>query len=686
MPEDDTSSQSNRPWRRAFVLLAFACVFSFLTVSSMRRSSATYDEVAHLPAGYSYLLMDDYRMNTEHPPLIKKLAALPLVFRDTWPSAETLADTGQPAAAQPLIKRSWEMGRTTPTEAQWLFGHATLYSARPETVAKAEVSHPLALDPRVSLQKNDFQNNADDFLFLGRLPMVCLGLMLGLLIFLWAEHLFGFAGGTLALLLYSLDPNFIAHSGLVTTDVGMSLFLLGAVFFLWRTCQHLTWVNGTATALFFGLAFVSKFSAVLLLPMFLLLGIWRMGSSQPWPTGSQRILSTRLQKAAGFTAVVIACMATTWIIIWSCYSFRYSAFAELPPESPVPSQQINRIPATLPIELQVRSDAAARFLKKKDAQSSLYRKNVAELTDKAPLGVVANLVLWCRDLKLLPEAYLHGFAYLRHASVARSSYLLGEISAFGFWEYFLCTFFFKTPILTLAAFAGGLAVAIRRRQSWFFFPLVPVFVYLAVSLASGLNIGHRHLLPIYPFLFVMAGSVALIWKKWQPAARRWTAILAVVLVAVSSTVVLAPPWRPAVVYPHYLSYFNELAGGPRNGYQVLGDSNLDWGQGLPELKEWLDARNIKETVNLCYFGMADPRYYGFSHVKLPGGYHLEPATDFSKAVIPGYVAISATNLQGIYFTDRRRAAWRNFLADAELIDVVGYSIFIFRLERPPRER
>lgn len=219
------------------------------------------------------------------------------------------------------------------------------------------------------------------------------------------------------------------------------------------------------------------------------------------------------------------------------------------------------------------------------------------------------------------------------------------------------------------------------RGTWFAFAflLLPVAVYLFVSVQSRINIGHRHILVIYPFLYVLCGSLALWWMKWTPNVRRWTAAIAPVALAVNTLVVFAPPWRPQVVAPHFLAYFNELAGGPRNGHKHLVDSNLDWGQGLKALKRWLEERGIHEPINLCYFGTASPRWYVGPHINLPGTYDFAPSVDFDQARVPGYLAISATNLEGAHFSEEGRARWRQFLASARLVDVIGYSIFIFQV-------
>jgi hypothetical protein len=238
--------------------------------------------------------------------------------------------------------------------------------------------------------------------------------------------------------------------------------------------------------------------------------------------------------------------------------------------------------------------------------------------------------------------------------------------------------------VTLAAIALAVFCWLRRADRWadFAFVLIPPAIFFAVCVWTRLNIGHRHILPIYPFLFVLCGSLALEWQKWQPRVQQRTAVVALALIVISSVLVFAPPWRPAVVFPHYLAYFNELAGGPRNGYKNLVDSNLDWGQDLKGLKSWLERKGVAEPINLCYFGVTDARHYGFPHVNLPGTFDTAPSVTFEEARVPGYVAISATHLQGLYFSEEGRAAWRKFLANATLVDTIGYSIFIYRKDAP----
>jgi hypothetical protein len=524
--------------------------------------------------------------------------------------------------------------------------------------------------------------------------------MLAVLVYLWAREMFGMAGGVLALALYCFDPNFLAHGGLVTTDVAVSLFLFGAVYFLWRACRKLSAGNIALTVLFFTLAFVTKFSAVLLVPMFALIGPGRIFSREAWPAPLK--LSTCRRKAAAFAALLAVCAVATFIGTWAAYDFRYSAMAD-PHRAAgavreyLPANYVmDHEAGTLPISNVVQRTAAIKSLLAKQSDTPNDEAIRAAMPSAKP-GLLGSFVLFAQSRRLLPEAWLYGFAYAEMTSLQRSSFLMGAYSDRGFRSYFLWVFLFKTPLPTLLAIAAAIIVALRRRMPWASrgaFIVVPVGVYALVSLGANLNIGHRHLLPIYPFLFVLCGVLAMPWRSWKPATRKWSAAAALAIIALSSSFVFAPPWKPQIVFPHYLAYFNELAGGPENGHRLLVDSNLDWGQDLKGLRTWMDAHLAPgESINLCYFGMADPRYYGIPHINMPGGYIYEPQQNFLKtpdgaigignAISPGYLAISATNLEGVYFSEQTRGWWREILKHATLVDTIGHSIFIYKIDSIP---
>src|SRR5271154_2685323 len=136
-------------------------------------------------------------------------------------------------------------------------------------------------------------------------------------------------------------------------------------------------------------------------------------------------------------------------------------------------------------------------------------------------------------------------------------------------------------------------------------------------MASDLNIGIRHVLPLYPFIFVAMGWAAtMAWERW----RRGTGV--VLLIVMSALAV-----ESLGAFPNFIPFFNAAAGGSTGGFHLLGDSNLDWGQDLPLLSDWQHA-HPRTPLYLSYFGLADPSYYGIRYTNLPGGYPYGPRGEF----------------------------------------------------------
>jgi hypothetical protein len=182
-------------------------------------------------------------------------------------------------------------------------------------------------------------------------------------------------------------------------------------------------------------------------------------------------------------------------------------------------------------------------------------------------------------------------------------------------------------------------------------------VYVFVAVSSGFNIGHRHLVPVYPLLFVLGGASAA-WLARR--AGRWLVAVALVWL------IGANLW----IHPHYLSYFNELIGGPRRGHLYLADSNIDWGQDLKRLAHYARA-HPDESIKLAYFGSALPASYGFASETLPSymPFPHEPA-----ALTAGTYVVSLTQLLGIYEARAAAEYWtdpKNVRRYAAYIDLAA---------------
>lgn len=532
-----------KPARLAAALLLAALLAQ--CVLSMRGQNASYDEHSHLPAGYTYWKTGDFRLNPQHPPLVKLLAALPLVLLD------------------PHVRwthKSW--AGDTPDE--WDFGGRLLYA---------------------------WGNDADRLVFWGRVPIVLLSLLLGVYVFRWSAERFGPRAGVFGLVLYAFCPNIIAHSRFVTMDVALSTFLTMTFYYLWRYRR-----DGTRRALWMcatslGLALASKFSAVLLAPV---------------------------------------------VVAWVAWPR-----AVAPPSGPAAGTK--------------------RSKKKKDA---------AAVARPAPSGALAAIVViggsaaivWGSYFFSDPGAYFRGLAAVRgdhHPD--HYFYLMGHFKQGGWWYYFLTACLFKAPVPAMLAIAAAGVIAWRERASQAHadaFLLAPAVLFFVLTSALAPNLGVRYVLPVFPLFFVFASRIGEMLTRSR-AGLAFITVLAVWQVAGTLR-----------VHPDYIAYFNEPSGGPARGYRLLDDSNLDWGQDLKRLGEYLKERQITD-VRLCYNSQGHPPYYGISARRI-----LTP--QLAQAPEPGFYAIAVSCLLRVRGSNEPGKPDLDWLARYEPVGRVGYSFYLFR--------
>ena len=570
-------------------LVAGLLVLTFaLALTSAVQKSPTMDEQNHIARGAAYLGTGDPRLSIEHPPLVNLLSALP---------AHLLLDL-----RLPLDTFFWEVG-------EWYqFADLFLWKTNP---------------------------NADQIVFLARLPIIGLGLILVSLVFRWADARFGPWGGLLAAAFLALDPNFLAHTRLSTTDVGGACFVFLAAYALWRAVRHPYNMKGTPTAprsaaapswlrtlgsgLALGLALSSKLSNLLFGPIF---GLALIGDAlvirdaQP-PHGCRRRC---LARAARNLAALALPAILGLLIVWATYSFQVGRLSENGPLLPAP----------------------------------LYLKGIGAILDFTTGG--------------------------------RPAYLFGRYSHQGWWYYFPVAFAVKTPLATLAALllaTGSVLCPSRRARTA---PgaivddivlLIPPIAYFLVVTTSNLNIGYRHLLPMLPFLAVHIGRLG---QPAVPSANRrgghFTHLPRLLLPGLLALWLALATVR---IYPHFLAFFNPIGGGPEEGWHILADSNVDWGQDLKELKAWMERGGV-ERVRLSWFGSARPEHYGINFDLLPGVPHgglmcEHPPFDPHQPE-PGLYVISVSNLAGVSLCDPDLYAWfRARPPDAK----VGYSLFVYEV-------
>jgi hypothetical protein len=236
-------------------------------------------------------------------------------------------------------------------------------------------------------------------------------------------------------------------------------------------------------------------------------------------------------------------------------------------------------------------------------------------------------------------------------------------------SYFPVAFLIKTPLGSLLLVLASLLLfrrgqALTRRAAIFL--LAPAAILVAAAMQGRINIGLRHILPVYPFLFVVASRLATL--RFRDPLRRAMALgLPVAATALSSL----------HAAPHQLAYFNELVGGPGNGYRYLSDSNIDWGQDLKGVKEFMDRERLP-MIYLSYFGNTPPAAYGIRYQYVPAFGHLErpPADLLPPEAGREILAISVNSLQAVHFEDKNLFRW---LYAKKPIEKIGYSIQVYDL-------
>lgn len=257
------------------------------------------------------------------------------------------------------------------------------------------------------------------------------------------------------------------------------------------------------------------------------------------------------------------------------------------------------------------------------------------------------------------------WATLKRLETGRSSFIMGRHTLTGVWWYFPAALAVKTPLLVLAGAAAGLWLVFKDFRRDYLWLVIPPAVFFAVALTAKVQIGYRHIMPVMPFLAVLAG-LALARLPWGQKGA-WLGALLLAGSAASA----------ARAHPHYLAYFNEAAGGPANGYKLLVDSNLDWGQDVKSAADYLASRGNPPVI-FAYFGVARPENYGIAYAPLGVVSNVE--LKGTGAQVCGMkevlLAVSATNLQGTYYPDKQTFAW---LKARKPVFAAGYSIFIYDL-------
>lgn len=467
-------------------------------------------------------------------------------------------------------------------------------------------------------------NDVDAIVRTVKIPMLLFFVLSAIYVFKWTRELYGDKAGKIALVLFAFSPTVIANSRFVTTDIPALFGVLLASYYFFKYLKDSNRKNLIIAGVAFGIAQLLKFSVFLLVPYFLLIALIYIFVKKDWKV----FLMTILIMVIGFIGVV-----------WPWYGWHVQNY------DPV----------------RQHSDTEALL-------ATYGNRNFADpvvfLSDKP---YVRGLAQYGLGLLMVNQRVIGG----------NTVYFLGKVERFGNALYFPIVYFIKESL----AFWGLLAIALFYlfRQAKFkasiwrwtkehfieSMMIVWLIIYWTVSIRGSLNIGVRHLLPVYPFTIILtAGLLAGFLKK--NAKPKLLIIAGLLGWYVFETV---------HIHPFYLTYFNQVAGGPSGGHRLVVDSNLDWGQDLKRLAHWVEDNNVK-NIHLDYFGWADQSYYLGSNFIWTRSTDFKSKEDFLRANPDGgYLAVSASFYMGTRGEPDKGYAW---LDEFEPVTVIGNSIFVWK--------
>ena len=451
-----------------------------------------------------------------------------------------------------------------------------------------------------------YGNDAKAILWRARIAAVGLTLFLALAVFLVVCSMWGLGPAFLALILLVFEPNFLAHGALVTTDIAVTLGVFLGVSSFYFYLNKPTALRLVSAGVAAGVCLAIKHSGVLLLPMLIGLAVAELSPAVDPP--NEKVFPRGARRASHLAASIVAIVAISIAVLWSMYGFRYAAR---------PAGQV--VTPSLPE----------------------FAKGISPLE--------SSLVLQIARWHLLPESYLFGVVDISLAGTI-PTVIFGKYYPSARWFYFPSVFIVKCTLgflllCCLALVSGTLREKQHRREVLFL--VIPAAIYLFVAMCSGINYGIRHLLPIFPYLIILAAVGA--WNLARSHRAFAGAVAALILMHAASSL---------HAFPNYIPYANELWGGPAKTHELLADSNVDWGQGLVQMKQYIDRHQIKNCW-FAYFGslISEVSSYGIPCKPLPTAFAdlVQLPMPVVPAQVDGPVFLSATEVTRTFW----RADWVN---------------------------
>ncbi len=441
--------------------------------------------------------------------------------------------------------------------------------------------------------------------------IVLIGVPLVLIVYLWLARQAGRWTGLVGAALVALSPNIVAHVSIATADACFTVCALIALAALTRYVETRSTGALLVLAITLGLALAAKYSGAALFAV-----VAAVLFVAPGPRGAKMSGTSARAIAAG--GVTIGLFAAAVCVVWALHGFAVRRAVT---------------PAFVPDYQRVAGTSAA-----------------------------AGSVLRLLERVQVPAPVRGMIVQINHARAGHPAFLMGEVSRSGWWYYMPVALALKsTPAELLVILAGVWIFSTKWREDT---PSVLVWrsaflVYGGLGLLGRLDLGVRYVLLLVPLAILGTCDRFGRARAHRPTVQVLAAA-ALVLVQASST---------ASIAPYYLSYFNRFAGGPAEGYRYLADSNLDWGQDLPALRQAFEVVGAKRPL-LSYFGTAPIEAYGLSATMWRRGMRPDPAA-------VDWIAISATDLDGVYLQTDPFWMFRRLRPSAR----AAYSIFLYSVDR-----
>lgn len=625
----------------ALVLALIVVVSGFLMISVSKQEAAIQDELAHIPSGYSYDVFQDYRLNPEHPPLLKALAALPLAFMNL---------------NFPTDYKSW----TTDVNGQWDTGGQFIYYS------------------------ND--HRADDIIFWARILPILLTLFFVVLVYIWSKKLMGPIWALMPAMFVGLSPNFLAHGHYVTTDVAAALgFFIG----IWTFTNYLSspskknfWIAGIV----FGISQLLKFSTVLLVPLylfFILIRWWLKSRENEWKIFSSVSLKSLLKYILSLAGIFVVGYALVWIV-YTIFTINYPVARQASDTSQImttfgggvdpswtkcPPKGIG-MRCLADIDIWMASNPVFRGIGHYMLGVLMVIQRSAGGNTAYFLGDIGNTGWWY----YFPVIFL-----LKEPIPILLAIALGLTLAIG-------RFIKKSKEVNKNRFLSYLGLNFAE-----FAMLSTVIFYWLYSIKSTLNIGFRHIFPTLPFMYMLAAGSIKKWCEnrkdyeyvdWQKkVSQKFKDFLSkslkyFVIVALGLWLII----DVVITYPYYLSFFNGFGGGIWNGYKNVTDSNYDWGQDLKRLQTYINDNHI-DKIAVDYFGGGNIYYYLGDKVvqwQSSKGNPLDKSIDWLAISVNTLQSAKATPIK--YFTVDPTTTYDWLSNYDQPYARAGTSIFIYRLK------